>query len=233
MSAFTGFPQTMRFTPLPNTFFSQLLPHIDDVSELKATLHVFWKLYQKKGYPKYITRGELLGDRTLMSGIGNDDALRHGLELAVSRGTLLRLTLQREGTSEDLFFINTERDQEAVARIERGEIDLGALPQKEPYQEAAQPPNIFTLYEENIGMLTPMIAEELKEAEKLYPAPWVEDAFKEAVSLNIRRWRYISSILERWGVEGRQHHGKGGRYPQEDPDKYVKGRYGHLVKRRI
>lgn len=233
MSAFAGFPRTMRFTPLPNVFFSQLLPHIDDLSELKATLHVFWKLYQKRGYPKYLTCGELLGDRMLMSGIGGSDALRHGLDLAAARGTLLRLTLEREGKSEDLFFLNTEQDREAVARIETGEIDLGGLPQKEPYQEAAQPPNIFTLYEENIGMLTPMIAEELKEAEKLYPAPWIEDAFREAVSLNIRRWRYISSILERWAAEGRQQDGKGGRHPQEDRDKYVKGRYGHLVKRRI
>ena len=30
-------------------------------------------------------------------------------------------------------------------------------------------PNIFTMYEENIGLLTPMIAEELRDAEKTYP----------------------------------------------------------------
>jgi DNA replication protein len=68
-----------------------------------------------------------------------------------------------------------------------------------------QPPavNIFTLYEQNIGMITPMIAEELKEAEKLYPPRWIEEAFKEAVTLNKRSWRYIARILERWASEGK------------------------------
>ncbi len=93
-------------------------------------------------------------------------------------------------------------------------------------------PNIFKLYEENIGMLTPMIGEQLKEAEALYLAEWIEDAFKEAVSHNKRSWRYILAILERWGREGkdsgqREKPGKG----EVDPEKYFKGRYGHLVRR--
>jgi len=36
---------------------------------------------------------------------------------------------------------------------------------------------------------TYMIAEELKEAEKLYPARWIEEALKEAVMLNKRSWK--------------------------------------------
>ncbi len=230
MNSFPGFPQRMRFTPLPNIFFSQLLPKIDDLAELKTTLHIFWTLYQKRGYPKFITYGELLGDKALMMGIGDGEALRLGLERAISRGTLLHLILDREGKREDLYFLNTEADREAVAKIERGEISLGALPRREPYLETQEQPNIFTLYEENIGMLTPMIAEELKEAERLYPASWIEIAFKEAVTRNKRSWRYISRILERWASEG---YGEPGRESKEDTDKYFKGRYGHLVKRRI
>ena len=230
MSSFPGFPQRMRFTPLPNIFFSQLLPKIDDIAELKATLHLFWILYQRKGYPKFVTYGELLGDKALMKSIGDGGALRQGLERATSRGTLLHLVLDREGKSEDLYFLNTEADREAVAKIERGEISLGALPQREPYLETQEPPNIFALYEENIGMLTPMIAEELKEAEKLYPASWIESAFKEAVTRNKRSWRYISRILERWASEGVEH-GEPGRGLKAERDKYIKGRYGHVVRR--
>ena len=230
MKPFAGFPQKMRFTPLPNIFFSDLLPHIDDIIELKITLHIFWSLYQKRGYPRFVTYGELLGDKTLMAGIVNADGLREGLERALSRGTMIHLTLEREGRSEELYFLNTESDRVALAKVARGEIDLGALPRREPYQEAKEQPNIFTLYEENIGMLTPMIAEELKEAERIYPVSWIEDAFKEAVSLNVRKWRYISSILERWADEGKKY-GKPGRDSKEDRDKYIKGRYGHVVKR--
>lgn len=80
-------------------------------------------------------------------------------------------------------------------------------------------------------MLSPIIAEELKEAEKIYPASWIDDAFKEAVHLNKRNWRYISRILERWATEGRSN-GKPGRYSkaESDPEEYYR-RYGHLLKK--
>jgi len=234
MKSFPGFPQKMRFTPLPNLFFSQLLPQIDDLAELKTTLHLFWILYWKRGYPKFVTYGELLGDRMLMMGVGSEAALRSGLEGAVRRGTIIDLTLERSGRHVELYLLNTEGDRETRARIERGEIDLGTLPAEESFPEILEieeQPDIFTLYEENIGMLTPMIAEQLKDAEQQYPASWIEDAFEEAVSRNKRSWRYIEAILKRWASEGREH-GARGRYSKEERDK-IKRRYGHLVKRRI
>jgi DnaD/phage-associated family protein len=64
--------------------------------------------------------------------------------------------------------------------------------------------SVFALYEQNIRLFrTPLIAEELAEAEKHYPAEWIADAFREAVSLNRPNWRYIESILRRWEAEGR------------------------------
>ena len=234
MKPFSGFPQKMRLTPLPNIFFSQLLPQIDDITELKVTLHLFWVLYGKRGYPKFVTYGELLGDRLLMIGVGSEAALRSGLEGAVGRGTIIDLNLEQHGRTEKLYFLNTGSDSEARNRIERGEIDVGVLPEEEPFiedMETAEQPNIFTLYEENIGMLAPMIAEELKAAEQLYPVSWIDDAFREAVSRNKRNWKYIEAILKRWDSEGREH-GAPGRHSKEDRDA-IKRTYGHLVKRRI
>ena len=234
MKPFSGFPQKMRLTPLPNIFFSQLLPHIDDITELKVTLHLFWVLYGKRGYPKFVTYGELLGDRLLMMGVGSEAALRSGLEGALSRGTIIDLNLEQHGRTEKLYFLNTGSDCEARKRIERGEIDVGVLPEEEPFiedMETAEQPNIFTLYEENIGMLAPMIAEELKAAEQLYPVSWIDDAFREAVSRNKRNWKYIEAILKRWDSEGREH-GASGRHSKADRDT-IKRTYGHLVKRRI
>jgi DnaD/phage-associated family protein len=234
MKPFSGFPQKMRLTPLPNIFFSQLLPHIDDITELKVTLHLFWVLYGKRGYPKFVTYGELLGDRLLMIGVGSEAALRSGLEGAVGRGTIIDLNLEQHGRTEKLYFLNTGSDSEARNRIERGEIDVGVLPEEEPFiedMETAEQPNIFTLYEENIGMLAPMIAEELKAAEQLYPVSWIDDAFREAVSRNKRNWKYIEAILKRWDSEGREY-GASGRHSKADRDT-IKRTYGHLVKRRI
>ena len=75
-------------------------------------------------------------------------------------------------------------------------------------------PRTIEQYEDNIGILTPIVADELREAESHYPISWIDEAFKEAVTQNKRSWRYVSRILERWDREGR-HHGKSGRYPKK------------------
>lgn len=232
MKTFAGFPQDVHFGGIPKVFFSQLLPEIDDLVELKVTIHLLHVLYEGKGYPRYITDHDLVADKTLMRGIGGEDALRGGLERAVRRGTILRLDMECNGGPVELYFLNTEDDREARAKIEAGEIDIGMVARDEPYLETGERLNIFKLYEENIGMLSPMIAEELKDAEKRYPGSWIEDAFKEAVSLNKRNWRYIEAILKRWDSEGKGH-GKPGRGSKEDRDRYIKEKYGPLVKRRI
>lgn len=230
MKPFEGFQRNMRFTPLPNVFFSRLLPEIDDLCELKVLLHIFRVLYQKNGYPKYVSDAELLGDEGLMAGVGGERGLRNGLAKAVQRGALLKLGVEREGDPMELYFLNSDVGREACAKIASGEIDIGVSPRREACNAEEQTSNIFELYERNIGMLTPMIAEELKEAEQLYPYDWIEEAFRESVSHNKRSWKYIEAILKRWSSEGKGH-GKPGRDSKEDPDKYIKGRYGHVVRR--
>jgi len=63
--------------------------------------------------------------------------------------------------------------------------------------------NVFTLYENLCGSLNPIVADELKLAEKEYPPEWITNAFKEAADLNKRSWRYVETILKRWQVEGK------------------------------
>jgi DnaD/phage-associated family protein len=151
--------------------------------------------------------------------------------MAAQRGTFIHLVLDRDGVSEDVYFLNTESDRQAVAKIQNGELKLSGLKAVgQRYVEMEEQPDIFTLYEQNVGMLTPMIAEELREAEKLYPEGWIRDAVKEAVSLNKRSIRYIMRILERWSAEGKSD-GAHQRYPKEGPDKYIKQKYGHMVQR--
>ena len=238
MKQFSGFPARMKYTSIPNLFFSQLLPQIDDIAELKTTLHIFSMLYGKKGYPRFATYHELLGNKSLMNSLGGgekppSEMLGGALGMAVKRGTILHLVVDRDGTAEDVYFLNTESDRRAVAKIQNGELALAGLKAgkySQPEVEAEPPPDIFTLYEQNVGMLNPMIAEWLKEAEKLYPEAWIRDAIKEAVSLNKRSWRYIDRILERWSAEGRgdgtyRGHSKAG------TDKYSKQKYGHIFQR--
>jgi len=234
----SGFPSSAEVTPIPNLFFTVVMPQIDDIAELKTILHVFWLLSRRRGYPKFTTYNELLSDSILMSSIegetiSRNDSLRHSLSLAVQHGVILHLRLDRDGEPEDAYIINTETGREIVDKVQRGELVLqGLIPRKEEVADTMPPPDIFRLYEQNIGMLTPIIAEELQDAEKLYPADWIASAFREAVALNKRSWKYVARILERWATEGKDN-GKLGRdfKKENDPDKYIRGKYGHMVER--
>jgi DnaD/phage-associated family protein len=134
-------------------------------------------------------------------------ALDRALEAWVARGLFLRLPVeadgQEKGRQDALLFLNTPANQRTVQRIQRGELPLPHFKPVEPLEGAPAPSDIFTLYEENIGIITPLIAEELQDAERSYPASWVQDAIKEAAQQNKRSWRYIAAILRRWAQEGK------------------------------
>lgn len=68
--------------------------------------------------------------------------------------------------------------------------------------------NVFTLYESNIGPLTPIIADQLKDAENTYVFSWIEEAITLSVTNNKRNWRYCETILKRWKESGKDD-GKG------------------------
>ncbi len=236
MEEFKGFPRSMEFTPLPNLFFSKLLPAITDITELKVTLYVLAVLYRKRGYPCFVTVSELLGRSGLVKILANEaepvaEVLRRTLKMAAERGTLLHVEMEKDEVTEDAYFLNTESNRGVVEKVSRGEIELGGgWVGRQAAEPAEELPNIYALYEQNIGLLTPMIAEQLKDAEQVYPEGWIKDAFKEAVTLNKRNWRYIARILESWSTEGKKD-GAYQRYSEADPDKYIKGKYGHMVRR--
>ena len=192
------------FVSLPDSFFTQAVPKIQDLAELKIVLYAAYLILQKKERTYFVTYKELRSHE-LMATI-DEKTLRQALNSAIEHGTLFHSTLNINGVLEDGYSLTVDSRQPSTT-------------------------NIFALYEQNIGIITPMIAEELKEADKIYPPHWIEEAFREAVMLNKRSWKYIARILERWASEGKN----SGEYrrdvKKDGSDKYIKGRYGHLVKR--
>ena len=226
---FAGFPTSARATPVPNLFFSRLLPEIDSAEELLVTLYFFYAQTLRRRTPLFVTRRELAADGALARALANlggedGDALGRGLALAVERGSLLRVEVRGDGRDEELYLLATPFNRRAAERLEGAELRLEEpLPPAEP----APPPNVFALYEENVGGITPLIADELKDAEERYPPPWIEAAFREAVSLNKRSWRYIHSILRRWEAEGPDYE-EAGRSTETDwlERRYQRGKRG-------
>ncbi len=70
MKGFAGFAATTEgTTALPAAFFSELLPIIDNLAELKLTLHCFWLLTRKSDAVRVIWRSELLADGQLLASL--------------------------------------------------------------------------------------------------------------------------------------------------------------------
>jgi DnaD/phage-associated family protein len=233
VKGFAGFPDGKQpYTPVPDLFFSELLPEIDHLGELKVTLHVFWLLARKKEGRRYVSGGELAADRRLLDGLPSTavprgDALVDALERAVARGTLLRVFTDEGESQQEWYFLNSEMGRQAAQQLLAGEwvpVESG-----ERLHLQAQRPNIFVLYEQNIGPLTPLLVEELMEAEDAYPPSWIEDAFREAVELNKRSWRYIQRILERWEAEGRRDE-TSRRSDEGDWRRFIDGEYSEYIK---
>lgn len=222
---FQGFEESKkRFSSLPNQFFSELLPAIDDINELKITIYMLWLAYTQGDYGTAFRVKDFLLDKTLMKGLhadetGNDEFVRSILEQAVQRGSVIRV----DG-DEAIYFINSPRGRQAAKLMEEEH-----TPESKSGPKATLDiiqPNIFKLYEENIGPLTPIIADELRDAQESYPLEWIEEAIQLAVKNNVRRWKYVESILTRWQEEGKD--GTHRRDDQEDYRRYLKGKYGEI-----
>jgi DNA replication protein len=232
MRGFLGFPAGKQLvTPIPDLFFSELLPEIDHLAELKVTLHIFHLLAQQKGKRPCVSGEELAEDQRLLEGLASsavsgEEALRDALERAVARRTLLRVTADEDGRERDWYFVNSEKGRQAIDDLLAGKWILAELSKLVRVQ--VQRPNIFVLYEEHIGPLTPLLAEELGEAEDTYPASWIEDAFREAVELNKRSWRYIQRILERWQAEGKADE-TSRRGDERDRPWYLEGEWADII----
>lgn len=213
---------------LPALFFSQLLPAIDDLAELKLTLVALSMLRQKDGDYRFLRHEELLADADLLRGLAAVDAaadpleiLDAALERAMERGSLLaaRVVTGEEGESRRLYFLNDERGRVLQRRAQSGQW----RPSSADEIELLPPrPTLFAIYEENIGVLTPMLAEAIIEARESYPREWIEDAIRYAVERNARSWRYISKVLDVWQQEGRSRE-TSGRLPK-GPRSYTTGK---------
>ena len=225
--SFPGFPAgRLAQTPLPNLLFSELVPQIDDLGELKTTLHVLWLLSRKTGSPRYVTLQELAGDSTLarsLSGLAASpgEALEASLRKAVARGTLLHLLSERG--QDHIYLLNSPQGRRAAEKAELGELQIATETLHIEPASPSERPNIFVLYEQNIGLLQPMIAQELEEAERIYSPEWIEDAFRIAIENNVRNWKYIRRILERWAAAGRGGDKSRDRtwYTEEEARKYI------------
>lgn len=227
MIPFSGFSSsTDRAVPVPLEVFTELLAQIKDTPEWQVLLYSFWYLSRLEQKVKFIPLAAFVEDKIFFNGMDSrekEKIIKSSLDDLVSHGIFL---CYQEHTSDPIYFINSKDGRAALEAVKRKLIQETSSIANSPSLETERL-NIFSLYEQNIGPLTPLIAETLQDAEKTYPADWITEAIKTAVKNNVRRWKYIEAILIRWKEEGRYE--KDRRDLQDDRKKYIDGEFGDLI----
>jgi DNA replication protein len=217
MDKFSGFSSSETFTQVPDSFF-HLLKEIDDITELKVTFYTIWRIEHIEG-PFHALCETDFEVESLGMGLAE---IQIGLGKAVERGTLLK----SEYEADVFYFLNSPRGRLAAESFAKGQWRESAQIASEPLIKS----NIFKLYQENIGALTPLLSDMLREAEKNYPSVWFEEAFEIAVKNNIRNWKYVEAILTRWKEKGKDER-KDKQNPIQDAKRYTDNEFSEFINR--
>jgi len=189
---------------------------IDDIAELKVTLYVTWRIEHMEGNFRALRVEDFeagaLGLRI--------DEIQRGLGKALERGILLKA----ENDAGVFYFLNSPRGRLMLDAFVKGKLKAS------PGSYVPSKSNVFKLYEENVGALTPLISDMLREAEKNYPGEWFEEAFEIAVSRNVRNWKYIEAILARWKENGKDER-RDSQDSVKDAKRYTEGEFSEFFKR--
>ena len=217
MDKFPGFTSSETYTQVPDSFI-RLINEMDDLAELKVTLYAIWRIEHMEGNFRAMCVTDF---ETEPLGLSPEE-IRRGLEKCIERRTLLKA----EHEADIFYFINSPRGRLAAEAFANGQWrEVGRI-MSEPVKKS----NLFKLYEENIGALTPLLSDMLREAEKNYPSMWFEEAFEMAVSRNIRNWKYVEAILARWKEKGKDER-KDQQDPVKDADRYTDSEFSEFLKR--
>ena len=184
--AFEGFRAGARATAIPSQFFTEVLPSIENVEELRVTLYALYAI-TRPGTPPVMRASAIASEEPMARAFahhGGAKAVRAALDAAVARGVLRSLALE---DGDALVVVNTEAGRRLLDRVASG---------AEPAPGG--------------GVVVRAEPAALAEAEAKYPAAWIVEAIRLAAVRNARSWRYAEAILHRWETEGRDDESAGG-----------------------
>jgi len=210
--SFEGFVAGGAAVTLPAQLLTELLPVIEDDAELRVTLYACYAIGRVRGALRAVRASALANEGPLLRTLERDargarSAFKAGLEAAVARGTLLGCVLDDGDT---LVLVNNEAGRRSLPRIESGALAVpgGAVPARTAnFERPARPAQV---YEQEIGVLSPSVADALARASERWPEEWIIDALRLAAVRNARSWRYAEAVLERWETEGKDDGATGG-----------------------
>ncbi|MFZ3071020.1 MAG: DnaD domain protein [Anaerolineaceae bacterium] len=196
-----GFNQNLNLCiQLPADFLERLSLDCPESDVFLVLLNLF-TLLSNREHPAELVDEFVLVESSLVALFQGDTVrLRTALEQALNAGWLLKYTGPSQ-TGNSYYLPSTPDGRALLDGLVNGQMAVNEqkVVSQLPVQER---PNIYKLYEANIGPLTPMMAEMLKDDEQLYPYDWIVEAVGEAVQRNARNWKYVRAILKAWKEKG-------------------------------
>ena len=209
---FDGFASGAPVTPLPQALLRDLVPSMSDAAELIVTLYAVEALARVRRYPRRLPSRDLRESRAMIEALANmcaqrevDEAFADGLSAAADRGSLLRARSVQDGVWVEWIALNDADGRRALEAASMPPVSQSAYGREPVYSSVPE------IWQSAFGTaMPPILAEELKSAESRFGLDWLQDAFAEAAANNVRNWRYVQAILERWDTSGRDKEGRDG-----------------------
>ncbi len=202
---FEGFSSGAPVSPVPQAFWRELVPQMSDPAELLVTLYALEAIARVRRFPRRLRLADLQDSRPLIESLAQlcshrdvAEAFSDGLKAAVARGSLLRGRSVEDGAWIDWLAINDADGLRALAAT--------SMPPASRHAYGREPVASSTpeMWQSAFGTtMPPILTEEVRSAESRFGVEWLRDAFAEAAAHNVRSWRYVATILERWESEGR------------------------------
>ncbi len=201
-----SFPLSDNFpvTRVPNAILGELIAEIKDADLICLILRAIWMLERQRGYPKSIDFDRLRNDRVLAlrfeKSADFDAALRSCVELGV-------FAVAREQHPHTIMLntVSARRHDQSAKTVSKPDDSVGGWENKATFAEDLPTDDAFRAYEENIGILSPIIRENITAALQDFTDEDISQAIRIAVENEVRSWSFVAGILRRWARDGVPH----------------------------
>ncbi|MBK15543.1 MAG: hypothetical protein CL770_02500 [Chloroflexi bacterium] len=174
------------------------IKNLNNINEIKIFLRIIHLIYQKKNLNTEtfeLSFDEISNDPVTLKLLGPNSLTKDQTTKKLKE--ICDVLIMKDFINQKIYTNKVTGITKTVFHMETFEKT------NDPVISENNPKNIFELYEDNVGMLNPMIVDELIQAENKFPFNWIVDAVKESATRNKRNWKYIHTILETWYREGK------------------------------
>jgi len=212
--------------------FTWMIPHLDCEGRIYGEAKVFRSIVApRRNYS--IKKVEKILTELKKTGLIERYSINGNTYISVPNFQKHQTGLRKDKESQSQIPANTADKRRSEDGLTPPQVKVKVKDKEEDKEEGSSSPskqNVLDCYERNLGSASEDMEREIELATNIYSASWVIDAIQESVKQNHRAWTYVAGILNNW-----KRFGKNKNPPRNkgspDPDKYIKGKFGHRVQR--